>query len=104
MRTDLVRLPSDLPSFIEPVSLRVWQTHKSGRASLVGSCTVRVSDLPRAEMVESWFPVRSPLYEEGSFSSDTVGELSLGIKVSEDIVLPLEEYGTMLEVGDSKVC
>ena len=64
----------------------------------MGTCTVRVADLPRSEMSEGWWPVRSPSYEEGSLSSETVGELSLSVKIGKDIVLPLEEHEAMLEV------
>ncbi|KAK4056654.1 hypothetical protein OIO90_002206 [Microbotryomycetes sp. JL221] len=86
----------DLPPFTDPLALRLYQTHKNSKPSLLGTCTIRLPDLPRAELIESWCSIRGPSWQ-GS-STATVGELSLGIKVNEEIVLPSQEYSSMLQM------
>lgn len=93
-------LHSDLPPFLEPLTIRIFQTHKSSRPTLLGVCTVRLPDLPRSEPVESWWSVRSPAYDSRSRSTETIGELSLGVRVGEEVVLPSGEYKQMLQVSN----
>ncbi|KAK4702288.1 hypothetical protein P7C70_g3933, partial [Phenoliferia sp. Uapishka_3] len=89
---------SDLPPITQPLTIRVFQSHKSSRPTLVGLSIIRVPDHPRAEPVEDWWPVKPLSYDTRSRSTDTVGELSLTVKVDEEVVLPSSEYAPILEL------
>ncbi|ORY89382.1 hypothetical protein BCR35DRAFT_300543 [Leucosporidium creatinivorum] len=89
---------NDLPPFLEPLTIRIFQTHKNSRPTLLGVCTIRLPDLPRSELIESWWSVRSPTWDVRSRSTETIGELSLGVKVGEEVVLPSGEYRPILQL------
>ncbi|GAA5941169.1 hypothetical protein JCM3775_006638 [Rhodotorula graminis] len=87
---------SDLPPFVAPVTIRVLQMAKhSSRPVLIGSATVRIPDLPRQQSIEDWWAVKPPTSTK---SSDVVGELSLGVRVNEEVVLPSRDYDAMLQL------
>ncbi|GAA5850625.1 hypothetical protein JCM8547_001934 [Rhodosporidiobolus lusitaniae] len=87
---------SDLPPLFSPLTIRVLQSSKhSSRPHLVGTATVRVPDLPRHELVEDWWSVKPPAAAK---SSDIVGELSLSLRIGEEVVLPSREYQAMLKL------
>ncbi|KAK4054539.1 hypothetical protein OIV83_001033 [Microbotryomycetes sp. JL201] len=86
----------DLPQFTEPLVLRLFQIHKQIRPVLLGTCTVRLADLPRAELIDSWCSIRSPSWQGGSTA--TVGELNLSVRVNEEVVLPSQEYAPLLQL------
>ncbi|GAA6001399.1 hypothetical protein JCM10207_006649 [Rhodosporidiobolus poonsookiae] len=96
---------SDLPPFISPVTIRVLQSSKgSSRPHLLGTATVRIPDLPRHELVEDWWSIKPA---NPAKASDVVGELSLSLRIGEDVVLPSKEYQTMLKLlsedGDAEL-
>lgn len=87
---------TDLPPFVAPVTIRVLQASKhSARPHLIGSATVRIPDLPRQQLVEDWWAVKPAVAAK---SSDVVGELSLGMRINEEVVLPSRDYQAMLDV------
>ncbi|GAA5895340.1 hypothetical protein JCM8208_005983 [Rhodotorula glutinis] len=87
---------NDLPPFVAPVTIRVLQMAKhSSRPVLIGSATVRIPDLPRQQSIEDWWAVKPPTSAK---SSDVVGELSLGVRVNEEVVLPSRDYDAMLQL------
>ncbi|GAA5833590.1 hypothetical protein JCM9279_001570 [Rhodotorula babjevae] len=87
---------NDLPPFVAPVTVRVLQMAKhSSRPVLIGSATVRIPDLPRQQSIEDWWAVKPP---SSAKSSDVVGELSLGVRVNEEVVLPSRDYDAMLQL------
>ncbi|BGP16446.1 hypothetical protein JCM10213_003998 [Rhodosporidiobolus nylandii] len=87
---------SDLPPFVAPITIRVLQSSKSSsRPHLVGTATVRVPDLPRHELVEDWWAIKPA---QPAKASDVVGELSLSMRVGEEVVLPSREYQSMLKL------
>ncbi|KAM0791284.1 hypothetical protein ACM66B_005758 [Microbotryomycetes sp. NB124-2] len=86
----------DLPQFAEPLVLRLYQIHKQSKPILLGTCTIRLADLPRAEVIDSWCSIRSPSWQGGSTA--TVGELNLSVRVNEEVVLPSQEYAPLLQL------
>ncbi|BGP40339.1 hypothetical protein JCM10449v2_004300 [Rhodotorula kratochvilovae] len=87
---------NDLPPFVAPVTIRVLQASKhSSRPHLVGTATVRIQDLPRQQLVEDWWAVK-PLHQ--AKATDVVGELSLSMRINEEVVLPSREYDSMLRL------
>ncbi|KAI5481909.1 Ras GTPase-activating protein 1 [Pseudohyphozyma bogoriensis] len=86
----------DLPPIVTPVVIKIFQHHKSSRPTLIGSSIVRIPDHPRAQLIEDWWPVKPASHDIRGRQTDTVGELSLSVKVNEDVVLPSSEYATML--------
>ncbi|GAA5894034.1 uncharacterized protein JCM6883_003702 [Sporobolomyces salmoneus] len=87
---------SDLPPFTSPITIRVLQSSKSSsRFHVLGVATVRIPDLPRHELLEDWWSVK-PV--NSAKMTDVVGELNLGIRVGEEVVLPSREYETMLKL------
>ncbi|GAA6054276.1 hypothetical protein JCM3770_005155 [Rhodotorula araucariae] len=92
---------NDLPPFVSPVTIRVLQASKpSSRPHLIGTATVRIQDLPRQRLVEDWWAVK-PL--NPAKASDVVGELSLSMRINEEVVLPSREYEAILRflTGDT---
>lgn len=67
----------------------------SSRVHVLGTATVRVPDLPRHELFEDWWSVKPA---NSAKAADVVGELNLGIRVGEEIVLPSREYEGILKV------
>ena len=88
---------SDLPALSSPVVINVFRTHKSSAPSLIGAASVRLADLPRAELIEDWWPVK-PVGDFRGRTSDVVGELSLSMRVGEEVVLPTSEYEPVLSL------
>ncbi|GJN90708.1 hypothetical protein Rhopal_003722-T1 [Rhodotorula paludigena] len=87
---------TDLPPFVAPVTIRVLQASKhSARPHLIGSATVRIPDLPRQKLVEDWWAVKPATAAK---SSDVVGELSLSMRINEEVVLPSRDYQAMLDL------
>ncbi|GAA5962361.1 hypothetical protein JCM3765_002955 [Sporobolomyces pararoseus] len=87
---------SDLPPFTSPITIRVLQSSKgSSRLHVLGVATVRVPDLPRHELLEDWWSVK-PM--NSAKMTDVVGELNLGIRVGEEVVLPSREYESILKL------
>ncbi|GAA5828917.1 hypothetical protein JCM11251_005917 [Rhodosporidiobolus azoricus] len=81
---------SDLPPFVAPMTIRVLQSSKSSsRPHLLGTTTVRIPDLPRHELVEDWWGVKPPV---AARATDVVGELSLSLRIGEEVVLPSRDY------------
>lgn len=92
---------SDLPPFVSPIIIRVLTSSKhSSRPTLLGTTTVRIPDLPRHELVEDWWSIKPAVLSK---SSDVVGELSLSLRIGEEVVLPSRDYGTMLKVRFSSL-
>ncbi|BGP08329.1 hypothetical protein JCM10049v2_004176 [Rhodotorula toruloides] len=88
---------SDLPPLVSPISIRVLQSSSkhATRPLLIGTATVRVPDLPRQQIVEDWWAVKPA---NPSKSSDAVGELSLSLKINEEVVLPSRDYQEILNL------
>ncbi|GAA5925301.1 uncharacterized protein JCM15063_004985 [Sporobolomyces koalae] len=87
---------SDLPPFFAPITIRVLQaTKSSSRHQVLGCATVRVPDLPRHELCEDWWSIKPVNPAKGT---DVVGELNLGVRVAEEIVLPSRGYETILKL------
>ncbi|GAA5888185.1 hypothetical protein JCM5296_000222 [Sporobolomyces johnsonii] len=87
---------SDLPPFTLPITIRVLQATKhSSRPHVLGTTTVRVPDLPRHELVEDWWSIKPTTQTK---STDVIGELSLSMRIGEEVVLPSREYETMLKL------
>ncbi|GAA5923856.1 hypothetical protein JCM1841_001414 [Sporobolomyces salmonicolor] len=87
---------SDLPPFTLPITIRVLQATKhSSRPHVLGTTTVRVPDLPRHELVEDWWSIKPTTQAR---STDVIGELSLSMRIGEEVVLPSREYETMLKL------
>lgn len=89
----------DLPPITQPLTIKIFQTHKSSKPTLVGTSVVRVPDHPRAELVEDWWPVKPVSYDLRGKANETIGELSLTVKVDEEVVLPSSAYSPILEVS-----
>lgn len=89
---------SDLPPLVLPITIRVLQSSAKHptKPLLIGTATVRVSDLPRQQIVEDWWTVKPA---NPSRTSDAVGELSLTLRVHEEVVLPNRDYQEILNVG-----
>ncbi|GAA5989553.1 hypothetical protein JCM11641_004595 [Rhodosporidiobolus odoratus] len=87
---------SDLPPFLAPITIRVLQSSKhSSRPHLLGSATIRIPDLPRHELVQDWWPIKPA---NPAKISDIVGELSLGLRIGEEVMLPSKGYQAMLKL------
>ncbi|GAA6028158.1 hypothetical protein JCM8097_006889 [Rhodosporidiobolus ruineniae] len=87
---------SDLPPFVAPITLRILQSSKhSSRPHLLGTATVRIPDLPRHELVEDWWAVKPP---NPAKATDVVGEMSLSLRIGEEVVLPSREYQAILKL------
>ncbi|GAA6059021.1 hypothetical protein JCM10212_001246 [Sporobolomyces blumeae] len=92
---------SDLPPFTSPLIIRVLQSSKSSsRLHILGSATVRLADLPRHDLYEDWWSIKPANLSK---VSDVVGELNLGVRIGEEVVLPSREYETLLNflTGDN---
>ncbi|SCZ88811.1 BZ3500_MvSof-1268-A1-R1_Chr2-1g04651 [Microbotryum saponariae] len=87
-----------LAGFVEPITIRVFQTHKHSKTSLVGIATVRIANLPRGESIENWWCLKPISSDSRTRSYDTVGELSLSIRVGEEVILPSSGYGEILNL------
>lgn len=57
---------------------------------------IRIADLTRDVLVADWWPLQ-PADHEGRPS--TAGELSISVKIKEELILPNEEYATLLEAS-----
>ncbi|GAA5983102.1 hypothetical protein JCM10908_000155 [Rhodotorula pacifica] len=91
----------DLAPMLEPARIRVLQAAKSStRARLVGIVELRLPDLARHRLNEDWLPVNLltlsalPTTAAGS----TAGEMSIATRISEEIVLPLSCYSSILQM------
>ncbi|GAA5895937.1 hypothetical protein JCM6882_005564 [Rhodosporidiobolus microsporus] len=83
---------SDLPPFVAPITIRVLQSAKHSRPHLLGTAVVRIPDLPRQDLVEDWWAIKPPVAAK---STDVVGELSLSLRIGEEVVLPSRDYQAM---------
>lgn len=81
--------------------IKIFQTHKNSRPTLLGISVVRVPDLPRSELIEDWWCVKPVSHDLRGKTTDTVGELSLSVRIDEEVVLPSAEYQPMLDVRAS---
>ncbi|SCV71837.1 BQ2448_4531 [Microbotryum intermedium] len=88
----------NLSEFVEPITVRVFQTHKHSKTSLVGVATIRIANLPRGELIENWWCLKPISSDSRARSYDTVGELNLGIRVGEEVILPSQKYGELLRL------
>ncbi|KAK7058960.1 hypothetical protein VNI00_001584 [Paramarasmius palmivorus] len=79
---------SDLPPF-ENLEVVVWRVKKLFRSSKLGSISIALSNFPRGEAVEGWFPVLM----QGSTTGDLhVGDVRLKLRVDEELILPYSAY------------
>ncbi|GEM09828.1 ras GTPase-activating protein 1 [Rhodotorula toruloides] len=88
---------SDLPPLVSPITIRVLQSSSKHptKPLLIGTATVRVPDLPRQQIVEDWWAVKPA---NPTKSSDAIGELSLSLKINEEVVLPSRDYQEILNL------
>lgn len=77
--------------------LNVYQANRTLRPSLIGTATVMLQELPRSELVQDWWCIKP--VELTTSSSDTLGELSLDVKVEEEIIMPLPVYQGIAQVS-----
>ncbi|KAG7099214.1 hypothetical protein E1B28_001081 [Marasmius oreades] len=83
---------SDLPPF-ENLDIIVWREKKLFKSSMLGTIRIALSNFPRGEAVDAWFPV----LHAGPVTGDLqVGELRLKLRVDEELILPLATYERLL--------
>ncbi|KAF9270219.1 Rho GTPase activation protein [Marasmius fiardii PR-910] len=82
----------DLPPF-DNLEVVVWREKKLFKSSPLGTIRIALSNFPRGEAVEGWFPV----LHSGSATGDLqVGELRLKLRVDEELILPFATYERLL--------
>ena len=65
----------------------------------MGTSTIRIADLPRAESILDWWPIKPVSTDFRGKATDTMGQLSISIKINEDVVLSKQDYSVMLRVS-----
>lgn len=93
-------LTSNLGPFNAPISIHLCEVHRS-HSTVLGIVTLPAQTFKRSSMVEDWFPVIPVSDYAENPSVEARGELSLSIRVQEDMVLPLEGYIELDQVGYS---
>lgn len=83
---------------MHPLTISIYQTHKSSKPTLLGVGIVRIPDLPRFEVIEDWWCIKPVSNDFKGKATDTLGEVSLSIRIDEEIVLPRGEYQPLVDV------
>ncbi|KAL0071970.1 hypothetical protein AAF712_000893 [Marasmius tenuissimus] len=83
---------SDLPPF-EDLGIFVWREKKVLKPSVLGTLRIALSNFPRGQEVEGWFPVLNSGPTAGDLQ---VGELRLKLRVDEELILPYATYERLL--------
>lgn len=78
--------------------------HHRTHTTLLGHVEIPVQTFRRSHIVEDWFPIVLAFDSAKPQSVEAGGEMSLSVRVQEDMILPMEAYEQLLQVcGASSV-
>jgi hypothetical protein len=87
----------NLPSFSNPISVCIHAVRRNQQI-LEGKVTVPLASARRNVKVQEWWPATAPS-DVALHATETIGELSMGVKVSEDVIMPHEAYEELEQVS-----
>lgn len=87
---------SNLPSFSAPLSLYVRLIRRNQQSTL-GKVKVPLKEARKNTRIQDWWHVVAPS-DVSLHSTEAIGEMSLNIKIGEDVVLPYEAYEELEQV------
>ena len=87
---------ANLGPYHSALTIRLFQTHRNASTPLA-NVEVPLKTFRRNAKVQEWFPITT-LLESGKVP-EIAGEMSLGLQVREDIVLPLSAYEDLQQVS-----
>lgn len=88
---------SHLGPFNSPVLIHVCQINRA-QVSILGSVSLPVQTFRRNHTVEEWFPIVPKAEASKSSCLEAFGEMSLSVRVQDDMVLPGEGYAELDQV------
>lgn len=87
---------ANLGPYHSALTIRLFQTHRNASTPLA-NVEIPLKSFRRNAKVQEWFPITT-LLESGKVP-EIAGEMSLGLQVREDIVLPLSAYEDLEQVS-----
>ncbi|CAG0896577.1 unnamed protein product [Darwinula stevensoni] len=85
-------LLDDIPPDVLTVSIQVWNKTKRSKDAQVAELTLELQNLANGEETETWYPLLgvTPVGDWGS--------MRLRIRYLDDLLMPKEEYSTLLDI------